>query len=86
MGQGLTKREEEVVKWLREGKTSEAIGQIMGISPRTVEKHCEHIYEKLGVANRIGVFWHFVDRKGGGDGALALLGLAQMLGGLALGA
>ena len=38
---------------LAEGLTSGQIGRRMDVSPRTVEKHLEHIHAKLGVTNRV---------------------------------
>lgn len=49
---GLTIREGEVLSWLSKGKTNRDIAQILGLSPRTVDKHLEQIYAKLGVENR----------------------------------
>ena len=49
---GLTVRESEVLSWLSKGKTNRDIAQILGLSPRTVDKHLEQIYAKLGVENR----------------------------------
>ncbi|MET4291083.1 DNA-binding CsgD family transcriptional regulator [Bradyrhizobium sp. LB8.2] len=49
---GLTTREGEVPAWLSKGKTNRDIAQILGLSPRTVDKHLEQIYAKLGVENR----------------------------------
>ncbi|KWV46232.1 LuxR family transcriptional regulator [Bradyrhizobium macuxiense] len=49
---GLTTREGEVLSWLSKGKTNRDIAQILGLSPRTVDKHLEQIYAKLGVDNR----------------------------------
>ena len=49
---GLTTREGEVLAWLSKGKTNRDIAQILGLSPRTVDKHLEQIYAKLGVENR----------------------------------
>ncbi len=49
---GLTSREGEVLLWLSKGKTNRDIAQILGLSPRTVDKHLEQIYAKLGVENR----------------------------------
>jgi DNA-binding NarL/FixJ family response regulator len=49
---GLTPRETEVLAWLSKGKTNRDIGQILGLSPRTVNKHLEHIFQKLGVETR----------------------------------
>ena len=48
----LTEREREVLRWLAGGKTDRDIGDILGISPRTVHKHLQRIYEKLGVETR----------------------------------
>ena len=48
----LTLREAEVLYWVTQGKTSKDIGEILGSSPRTVNKHLEHIFEKLGVETR----------------------------------
>lgn len=48
----LTPRETEVMEWILEGKANTDISKILGISPRTVEKHCERIFQKLGVENR----------------------------------
>lgn len=51
-GSALTPREREVLAWVAAGKTNRDIGAILGASPRTVEKHLERIYEKLGVETR----------------------------------
>jgi DNA-binding CsgD family transcriptional regulator len=48
----LTAREGEVLRWVGFGKTDKDIGNILGISPRTVHKHLQRVYEKLGVENR----------------------------------
>jgi DNA-binding CsgD family transcriptional regulator len=48
----LTAREREVLDWLAGGKTDRDIGDILCISPRTVHKHLQRIYEKLGVETR----------------------------------
>lgn len=49
---GLTRREVEVLTWVTDGKTNTEIGVILGTSPRTVQKHLEHVFEKLGVVTR----------------------------------
>jgi DNA-binding CsgD family transcriptional regulator len=49
---GLTPREGEVMHWLSYGKTDADIAALLSISPRTVHKHLEHIYVKLGVETR----------------------------------
>jgi DNA-binding CsgD family transcriptional regulator len=48
----LTSREAEVLLWLSRGKANREIGEILSISPRTVNKHLEQIFIKLGVENR----------------------------------
>jgi len=48
----LTQRESEVLSWLAKGKTNRDIAEILGMSPRTVNKHLEHIFSKLGVETR----------------------------------
>src|SRR5690606_19321404 len=48
----LTRRETEVLCWLAKCKTNRDIGDILQLSPRTVSKHLEHVFEKLGVEAR----------------------------------
>ncbi|NQE47359.1 response regulator transcription factor [Herbaspirillum rubrisubalbicans] len=48
----LTPRESDVLLWLGKGKTNRDIADILGMSPRTVNKHLEHIFVKLGVETR----------------------------------
>jgi DNA-binding response OmpR family regulator/DNA-binding CsgD family transcriptional regulator len=48
----LTGREAEVLSWIAQGKSNRDIGEILNLSPRTVNKHLEQIYQKLGVENR----------------------------------
>lgn len=48
----LTRRESQVLFWISNGKTNWEIGQILEMSPRTVNKHLEQIFPKLGVQNR----------------------------------
>ncbi len=50
---GLTGREATILGWTAKGKTNQDIASILGISRRTVEKHVERIYEKLGVETKI---------------------------------
>lgn len=49
---GLTRREKEILAWVTQGKSNREIGKILSISPRTVGKHLERIYPKLGVETR----------------------------------
>ena len=48
----LTFREAEILMWISRGKTNKEIGLILNTSPRTVNKHLEHVFEKLGVSTR----------------------------------
>ena len=48
----LTVREGQVLLWIAKGKSNRDIGEILGLSARTVNKHLEQIYVKLGVENR----------------------------------
>ena len=48
----LTQRQSEVLNWVIKGKTNRDIGDILGTSPRTVNKHLEHVFIKLGVETR----------------------------------
>jgi DNA-binding CsgD family transcriptional regulator len=48
----LTPREREVLRWVAAGKTDRDIAAIVGASVRTVHKHLQHIYAKLGVETR----------------------------------
>lgn len=48
----LTDREAEVLFWVANGKTNREAALILEMSPRTVNKHLETIFNKLGVDNR----------------------------------
>ncbi len=48
----LSAREAEVLLWIARGKPNKDISDILGISPRTVNKHLEQVFSKLGVENR----------------------------------
>lgn len=49
---GLTAREAEVLRWVAAGKSDAQIAAVLRISARTVQKHLQHCYEKLGVESR----------------------------------
>lgn len=49
---GMTPREAEVLSWVAQGKSNPEIGLILGTSSRTVQKHLEHVFQKLGVESR----------------------------------
>lgn len=48
----LTVREAEVLLWVSHGKATRDIADILSLSPRTIDKHLEQMYNKLGLANR----------------------------------
>jgi DNA-binding response OmpR family regulator/DNA-binding CsgD family transcriptional regulator len=48
----LTRREAEVLLWVARGKSNKDISVVLNISPRTVNKHLEQVFQKLGVENR----------------------------------
>ncbi len=49
---GLTAREAEVLYWIAQGKSNPDIATILGANVRTVHKHVEHIFQKLGLETR----------------------------------
>ncbi len=49
---GLTQRQSEVLYWVSNGKSNREIAIILDMSPRTVNKHLEQVFLKLGVENR----------------------------------
>jgi DNA-binding CsgD family transcriptional regulator len=49
---GLTNREREILDWVARGKTNHEIAALLIVSPHTVRKHLEHVYEKLHVNSR----------------------------------
>ncbi len=49
---GLTEREAEVLYWVGEGKTSPEIAVILSMALKTVKKHLQRVYEKMGLENR----------------------------------
>jgi DNA-binding CsgD family transcriptional regulator len=48
----LTARQAELLYWLSKGRSNSEMGIIVGISARTVDKHLQHVFEKLDVENR----------------------------------
>nr|WP_281375575.1 helix-turn-helix transcriptional regulator [Haloferula luteola] len=61
----LTGRQCEIMDWIAEGKTSWEVATILGISPRTVEKHMEAIFQRLNVENRVAAARRYLDLKAG---------------------
>lgn len=48
----ISDREAQVLTWIAQGKSNRDIGDILGLSPRTINKHLERIFKKIGVENR----------------------------------
>lgn len=57
----LSSREMEVLQLIAEGKANKAIAADLGISMRTVEKHREHLAEKLGIHDTAGLTRYAID-------------------------
>lgn len=60
---GLSLREMEVLNLMAEGKNNKDISSILWISERTVEKHIERVYRKLGVESRTAAVLFFLNNK-----------------------
>jgi DNA-binding CsgD family transcriptional regulator len=56
----LTSREKEILHWIAAGKRDREIGTILNCSSRTIQKHVEHILDKLQVETRgaAAVWWY----------------------------
>jgi DNA-binding CsgD family transcriptional regulator len=50
---GLSERQAEVLHWIARGKTNAEIAAILGVRSRTIDKHVEHIFDRLGVETRM---------------------------------
>ena len=57
-GNGLSRRESEVLLQLQEGLTNRQIAERLGISANTVNKHVQKVLRKLGVGNRVLAVMH----------------------------
>lgn len=72
---GLTRREAEVVQMLALGGSNQHIASVLGISYRTVGKHLEHGFRKLGVGDRsaaAGRAWELAEAgNANGSGTMA---------------
>jgi HD-GYP domain-containing protein (c-di-GMP phosphodiesterase class II) len=60
---GLTDREVEVLRLLAKGNTNKTIGQELFISPKTVGRHVENIYVKIGVSTRAGAALYAMEHR-----------------------
>lgn len=48
--EALSRRERDVLEQCADGLTNEEIAHVLGLSPRTVERHLSNVYLKLGVS------------------------------------
>jgi DNA-binding CsgD family transcriptional regulator len=60
----LTSREAQILQLVAAGRTNTAIARTLDVSPRTIAKHLEHIYRKLGVTSRAAAVSRGVARPG----------------------
>ena len=60
---GLSPRERSVLHHVASGKVNRDISAILGISERTVEKHLERVYKKLGVETRTAAVIYFLNNN-----------------------
>ena len=62
----LTPREIQVVELIVAGKRNSEIGKILKCSPRTVQKHVQHILQKLNLETRVNIcIWAYESRRQG---------------------
>ena len=62
--QGLTMREAEVLTWVARGKTNAEVASILSVRLRTVKKHMERVFQKLGVESRTAAAFRVWERHG----------------------
>jgi two-component system, NarL family, nitrate/nitrite response regulator NarL len=62
----LSKREQEVVRWLAEGNTNREIAQKLNISANTVKNYLFQVFNKLGVSSRVEVVIYAANQKDAG--------------------
>lgn len=60
----LSQRETEVLNHVAKGKINRDISSVLGMSERTVEKHLERVYKKLGVESRTAAAIYFLKNRG----------------------
>ena len=60
--QGLSPRELEVLRLVARGKSNREIGNLLGISARTVQNHVANLYDKIAVYSRAGATLYAVER------------------------
>ncbi len=59
----LTRRELQIVAAIVEGASNKDIGQQFGLSEQTVKNHLSHIFDKVGVSNRLELALYAVHHK-----------------------
>jgi DNA-binding CsgD family transcriptional regulator len=67
----LTERETQILRLVAEGRTNASIARSLEVSPRTIAKHLEHIYRKLGVSSRAAAVSRMTMPARPGDSGLA---------------
>jgi DNA-binding CsgD family transcriptional regulator len=80
----LTDRELQILQMAAVGRTNLAIARTIDVSPRTVAKHLEHIYRKLGVTSRAAAVYRTIGAAA--PRQVALGARAAVTGWVALGA
>jgi DNA-binding NarL/FixJ family response regulator len=50
----LTDREIEVLRLVAQGRSNREVAELLVVSPKTVDHHVQHIYDKIGVSTRVG--------------------------------
>jgi DNA-binding NarL/FixJ family response regulator len=60
----LTKRELEVLSLLHTGESNKELARQLRVSPRTIQKHLQRIYAKLGLKRRTAAMVHFMNHRG----------------------
>lgn len=62
---GLSRRQAEVLALVTRGHTNAQVAELLSLSPRTIQKHLEHVYDALGVRNRAGAVARALGIAGG---------------------
>ena len=65
----LTEREVQILRLVADGRTNASIARALEVSPRTIAKHLEHAYRKLGVSSRAAAVSHLTGPPGSGHPA-----------------
>ena len=63
----LSKREQDVVRWLAEANTNSEIARKLNLSENTVKNYLFHIFNKLGVSSRVEVIIYAASQRSGGQ-------------------